>query len=66
MAVHDHAAPMLGDFSVAFLVVAGLAMVAPAISTRLDPDAGAELCGRAVAAAIPPGPPVQAGAAGKG
>ncbi len=66
MAVRGHAAPELGDFSVAFLVVAGLAMVAPAISTRLDPDAGAELSGRAPAAAIPPGPPVRAGAAGKG
>ncbi len=45
MAVQGHAAPALGDFSSAFLVVAGLAMLAPAVSTRLQADAGAELSG---------------------
>ena len=54
MAVAGHAGPELGDFSVAFLVVGGVAMLAPVVSTRLDPRAGAELSGhraREVAAA---------------
>lgn len=45
MAVRGHTAPELGDFSIAFLVVGGLAMLAPIVSTRLDPAAGAELSG---------------------
>lgn len=47
MAVAGHAAPDLADFSVAFLVVGGLAMLAPVVSTRLDPAAGEELSGHA-------------------
>ncbi len=47
MAARGHVAPELGDFSVAFLVVGGLAMLAPVVSTRLDPAAGSELSGHA-------------------
>ncbi|MGH7042335.1 MAG: MFS transporter [Acetobacteraceae bacterium] len=66
MAATGHLRPTLGDFSVAFLVVSGLAMVAPMISTRLDPDAGAELSGRAPVRRIRPGQPVRVGGGGKG
>jgi EmrB/QacA subfamily drug resistance transporter len=45
MAVRGHGAPDLADFSVAFMVVGGLAMLAPVVSTQLDPAAGAELSG---------------------
>jgi hypothetical protein len=45
MAVRGHAAPELSDFSIAFLVVGGLAMLAPVVSLRLDPRAGEELSG---------------------
>ncbi|MDE2583668.1 MAG: MFS transporter [Rhodospirillales bacterium] len=54
MSVRGHAAPDLADFSISFLVVGGLAMLAPVVSMRLDREAGAELSGhkiRAVAAA---------------
>jgi len=40
-----HHAPVLSDFSVAFLVVSGISMLAPLLSLRLDPSAGAELSG---------------------
>ena len=45
MAARGHAAPELSDFSIAFLVVGGLAMLAPVVSLRLDPQAGEELSG---------------------
>ena len=40
-----HSAPLLSDFSVAFLAVSGIALAAPLLSLRLDPSAGAELSG---------------------
>ncbi|HVC63313.1 MAG TPA: DHA2 family efflux MFS transporter permease subunit [Acetobacteraceae bacterium] len=40
-----HPGPLLPDFSVAFLVVASVALVAPVVSLRLDKAAGAELSG---------------------
>ncbi|MGH7152700.1 MAG: MFS transporter, partial [Acetobacteraceae bacterium] len=43
--------PSVGDFSIAFLVVAAISMAAPAISSRLDPDAGEEMSGHHVSAA---------------
>jgi hypothetical protein len=50
LALRGHAAPMLGDFSVAFLVVAGVSALAPLISLQLERSAGAELSGQASAA----------------
>jgi EmrB/QacA subfamily drug resistance transporter len=53
--VLGHPAPLLSDFSVAFLVVAAISLAAPAISLRLDKGAGAELSGhrdRAVKARV--------------
>jgi len=43
-----HARPMPTDFSIAFLVVAAISFMAPAISARLDHSAGAELSGQQV------------------
>jgi hypothetical protein len=40
-----HQEPMLSDFSVAFLLVATISLLAPLISVRLDKAAGAELSG---------------------
>jgi EmrB/QacA subfamily drug resistance transporter len=40
-----HQEPLLSDFSVAFLVVAGIALAAPVLSLGLDKAAGDELCG---------------------
>jgi EmrB/QacA subfamily drug resistance transporter len=40
-----HKAPLMSDFSVAFLVVAGIALAAPIASLRLDKAAGDELSG---------------------
>jgi len=40
-----HSAPLLSDFSVAFLTVSAISMLAPLLSLRLDPAAGAELSG---------------------
>jgi len=54
LALHGRAAPLLGDFSVAFLVVAGISGLAPLISLQLDRTAGAELSGQTAAA---PGSP---------
>ena len=34
LAMHGHTAPLLGDFSAAFLVVAGISALAPLISLR--------------------------------
>jgi EmrB/QacA subfamily drug resistance transporter len=47
LALRGHTAPMLGDFSVAFLVVAGISALAPLISLQLEHTAGAELSGQA-------------------
>ncbi|HEX5328107.1 MAG TPA: MFS transporter [Acetobacteraceae bacterium] len=48
VALTGHGRPTDGDFSAAFLVVAAIALAAPAISTRLDRAAGAELSGQPV------------------
>ncbi len=45
VAALGHSEPALSDFSIAFLLVSGIALVAPLISTRLDKSAGAELSG---------------------
>jgi hypothetical protein len=44
--VLGHPQPLLADFSVAFLVVAGISLAAPVFSLRLDQSAGDELSGR--------------------
>ena len=44
-ALHGHSVLMLPDFTLAFLIVAGVALLAPLVSTRLKPEAGAELSG---------------------
>ena len=46
MFVAGHGAPLLSDFSTAFIVVSGIAAFAPLLSTRLARDAGAELSGQ--------------------
>ena len=46
IAVAGRSQPVPIDFSVAFLVVTGIALLAPLISTGLARDAGAELTGR--------------------
>ena len=46
MALSGHLRPTIGDFSAAFLIVAAIAMTAPAVSARLDRSAGAELSGQ--------------------
>jgi len=51
LAGHDHAMP--SDFSAAYLLVAGIALFAPLVSTRLDRNAGAEISGQRT---IPPKP----------
>jgi EmrB/QacA subfamily drug resistance transporter len=48
MDLRGHASPMLADFSTAFLVVGGIAVLAPVLSLRLRRDAGAELSGHHV------------------
>ncbi len=45
MRVAGHDAPALSDFSAAFLVVGGIAVMAPLLSLKLDPSAGSELSG---------------------
>ena len=45
ISVTGHAGPMLSDFTVAFLFVAAVAMLAPLLATRLDRDAGEEMSG---------------------
>ena len=40
-----HDGPMLDDFSVAFLFVCAVSMLAPLLATRLDPNAGEEMSG---------------------
>jgi EmrB/QacA subfamily drug resistance transporter len=54
LAIHGRAEPLLGDFTVAFLVVAGISALAPLISLQLERGAGAELSGQA--AAVPGSP----------
>ncbi len=62
MAARGHAAPELSDFSIAFLVVGGLAMLAPVVSLRLDPQAGEELSGHHARPAAAPAPAIGAAA----
>ena len=50
LAMHGRTAPLLDDFSTAFLVVAGISALAPLISLQLERTAGAELSGQAAAA----------------
>jgi EmrB/QacA subfamily drug resistance transporter len=50
LALRGHTVPMLGDFTVAFLVVAGISALAPLISLQLEHTAGAELSGQAATA----------------
>ena len=45
--VTGHAQPALADYSAAFLVVAGVSLLASPTCTRLARDAGDELAGRA-------------------
>lgn len=52
LALHGRTEPLLGDFSLAFLVVAAISCLAPVISLQLDRSAGAELSGQ-VATASP-------------
>jgi EmrB/QacA subfamily drug resistance transporter len=53
VAVTGHASPTPGDFTAAFMAVAGIALLAPLSSLRMDRAAGAELRGNAVAEAKP-------------
>jgi len=48
IALRGHTVPLLADFSTAFLLVAGVSMMAPLLSTRLKKDAGGELSGQRV------------------
>jgi hypothetical protein len=50
LAMHGRTVPLLGDFTVAFLVVAGISALAPLISLQLERTAGAELSGQSAAA----------------
>jgi hypothetical protein len=51
-----HARPAPADFSIAFIVVAAISFMAPAISARLDRSAGAELSGQRIRPAARPLP----------
>lgn len=46
IAIAGRPRPSVTDFSVAFLVITLLSLAAPAISSRLDPSAGAEMSGQ--------------------
>ncbi len=46
VAMNGHARPTNTDFTIAFLVIGAIAMVAPIISSGLARDAGAEISGR--------------------
>lgn len=48
VAVNGHDSPLPMDFSIAYLVVATIALFAPLVSTRLSADAGDELTGHRV------------------
>ncbi len=50
LAIHGRTEPLLGDFTLAFLVVAAISGLAPLVSLQLDRAAGAELSGQAAAA----------------
>jgi hypothetical protein len=50
LAMHGRTTPLLGDFTVAFLVVAGISALAPLISLQLERTAGAELSGQVATA----------------
>ncbi len=45
MTMHGNAHPQLGDFSVAYIVVAGISLMATIWNLRFAPDAGAEISG---------------------
>ncbi len=49
MWAHGHAAPLLADFSAAFVAVAAVSLAAAPVSLRLAPDAGSELTARETA-----------------
>jgi hypothetical protein len=53
MALNHHAGPMLGDFSVAFLLIAAISVLSPLFALQLDRSAGAELSGQAAAPGSP-------------
>lgn len=57
-AVSHHALPQVGDFSVAFLVVASLTAIAAPIALLMPRDAGDDLTGRRSIAPEPLGTPV--------
>jgi MFS family permease len=46
VAIDGHDRPLPWDFSMAYLIVAGIALFAPLVSSRLDPYAGSELSGQ--------------------
>jgi hypothetical protein len=56
MVLHGHSTPLVADFSLAFLLVAGTSMIAPLLSVRLKKDAGGELSGQRVQPTPPPAP----------
>jgi EmrB/QacA subfamily drug resistance transporter len=43
---HGHAGPQLGDFSVAWLVVSGISLLASPVCARFAPDVGDDMSGR--------------------
>jgi MFS family permease len=45
MALSGHPVPHLGDFSVAFLVVTGISILAAPVCARMAPEAGAAMSG---------------------
>jgi Na+/melibiose symporter-like transporter len=57
MVLHGHTTPLVADFSLAFLLVAGASMIAPLLSTRLEKGAGGELSGQRIQPTpVPPAP----------
>jgi MFS family permease len=54
VAINHRTDPVLGDFSIAFLLIAAVSALAPLISLQLDRSAGAELSGQT--AAVPSSP----------
>jgi uncharacterized membrane protein YphA (DoxX/SURF4 family) len=57
MVLHGHTTPLVADFSLAFLLVAGASMIAPLLSTGLEKGAGGELSGQRVQPTpVPPAP----------
>jgi hypothetical protein len=54
VAIHHRTEPVLGDFSLAFLLIAAVSALAPLLSLQLDRSAGSELSGQT--AAVPSTP----------